>query len=356
MRKLKFDQQGFSLVSVLVAAGLVAGISLAIMNISKQSTTVQRDFTGKMEVDTLLTEIRAALAVPENCTETFQGRRATDDSSNPALNNLKIRNNAGVFIDRFLVNEKYGQGIIEIRSFALSDPGIATDDVDVAAEGTTYLKIQFYLGKAASREDLTRKIKLKVDVDGSGNIVSCSGFSQNGGLWNRNPGDDTEIYYNTGNIGVGVTDPEASLDVSGGIKVGNSTACNASLNGLMRFDGTSFSVCEGGAWKPVTRAGMNCPSGEFLQGFNPDGSLNCQAANTLSTTQSFQITAGNGTTSASQALGNWKFCALAGQRTTADDSNNYDNCQVTGSFNSTWNLNLTKHSEDQLWCRAMCIR
>ncbi|MAF77016.1 MAG: hypothetical protein CME63_11665 [Halobacteriovoraceae bacterium] len=353
---MKFNQFGFSLPSVLVAAGLLGVVSLGVINLTKQTTQAQRDFSGSMEATAVLNEIRTYLSDTENCTETFQGRNAINDSSAPNLTALRVKNNTGTFVDKFNINEKYGQGIIRIENYALSDPGTTSDDVDVATEGTTYLLIDFYIGQAATRSRSTKKVKLKVEVDSSDLITTCVAVAASSETWTKNPSDVTEIFYDVGQVGIGLSDPEAALDINGGVKLSDSPDCNASLNGLMKFDGTKMLICEDATWRPMSNAAQSCPTGEYLRGFQADGSLDCAAVNTLSETQYFEVTAPNGTTNASQALGNWKFCALSKTRTTEDDSNNYDHCEVSGSFNSNWNLLLNKHSQDQLWCGAVCIR
>jgi hypothetical protein len=142
----------------------------------------------------------------------------------------------------------------------------------------------------------------------------------------------------------------------GGIKLADSPNCDASLNGLMKFDGTKMLICEEAQWRPVSNAGEECPPNEVLKGFNPDGTLKCEPSSSLSTTQYFEITGGTGTTSNNQSLGNWKFCAMARQKTSEDDENNYDGCRVNGSFNGPWTLELTKHSQDSLTCGAICLK
>ena len=53
----------------------------------------------------------------------------------------------------------------------------------------------------------------------------------------------------TGSVGIGTTSPVASLEVNGGIKVGNSGAtCDSSKAGLIQWTGTSFQACNGTSW------------------------------------------------------------------------------------------------------------
>ena len=55
--------------------------------------------------------------------------------------------------------------------------------------------------------------------------------------------------YFQGNVGIGVLAPTESLEVNGGVKVGNSTNTNA---GTIRWTGTDFEGYNGTEWKSLT--------------------------------------------------------------------------------------------------------
>jgi hypothetical protein len=58
-----------------------------------------------------------------------------------------------------------------------------------------------------------------------------------------------------GNVGIGTAGPNAKLDVTGDIKVGNGgTACIAATAGAIHFNSSTktFEGCDGTAWKPFS--------------------------------------------------------------------------------------------------------
>ncbi len=66
-------------------------------------------------------------------------------------------------------------------------------------------------------------------------------------------GVDGNAVFN-GNVGIGVSNPTAKLDVAGELKVGNTgVACDTSRKSFLRFDSTSgkMQLCDGSSWAEV---------------------------------------------------------------------------------------------------------
>ncbi|MCM8787527.1 MAG: hypothetical protein NC935_05680 [Candidatus Omnitrophica bacterium] len=63
--------------------------------------------------------------------------------------------------------------------------------------------------------------------------------------FNTNPGD----VWIAGNVGIGTTNPQARLDVSGEVRVGSTgVGCNANLAGAMRYNNNQIEYCNGNNW------------------------------------------------------------------------------------------------------------
>ncbi|MCM2352919.1 MAG: tail fiber domain-containing protein [Pseudobdellovibrio sp.] len=87
----------------------------------------------------------------------------------------------------------------------------------------------------------------------------------------------TNIFYNTGNVGIGTTTPVTALDVSGGVRIGTeSTTCAPALAGTLRYNASNIEYCNGTSWQAF---GV---SGAGITNFN----------GSTSGTQSFAIGAG----------------------------------------------------------------
>jgi hypothetical protein len=65
--------------------------------------------------------------------------------------------------------------------------------------------------------------------------------------------DGAGIVSTTANVGLGTPSPAARLDVSGAVRVGNTTvACTSANAGAIRFTGAAFEGCNGSQWAPLT--------------------------------------------------------------------------------------------------------
>lgn len=74
------------------------------------------------------------------------------------------------------------------------------------------------------------------------------------------------VFTSAGNVGIGTTNPDAKLDVAGGVKMANDNAtCDASKEGTQRYNSTlkAMQFCDGTDWKGF--GGLpTCPEAQML--------------------------------------------------------------------------------------------
>lgn len=324
------NSKGFSLVEVMVAAGMIGVIGLGVMTLTKQSSESAKSLEVNAEMVTVLNEMRAILSDPTNCKKSFDGINAANTAN--AVNNLIYVNKAGTDVNKFETissnpNARYGQGRIKIQSYSLDDSGAG---VDVASEETTNLVINFDRGKGISgNKNINKNIKIWVDVDGSGNIQDCRSISATANLiWTRSNVNQNDIFYSGGQVGIGINDPTDGfqldvegnarvsetaqvgqqmavgknldpdappLDVEGEIKLKRGTKnCTAQIEGSLRYnDGPKrMEFCDGTSWRQMGGgAGIACDwNGERWVSQGYDGAaawasghyIDCQAGQVVS--------------------------------------------------------------------------
>ena len=119
-------------------------------------------------------------------------------------------------------------------------------------------------------------------VPGSSNDLALGAVSRNGGIVFYTGAADGEtlgtninaprlLIHANGNVGIGTTTPQTTLDVNGGIRLGDQAICDAATEGSVRYNsGTrQLEVCDGTSFVPnatnfIRRTGVNptCQAGE----------------------------------------------------------------------------------------------
>ena len=216
----KSHESGFSLVEIMIAASMLAGISLGVNQLVKSMSQSQVKFNVDSETSLINNEIVSILSSPADCIATLGGKNAANTSTGSVLG---ISHNGSM---KYVTAQLYGNAQVKVLSYELSasDP-----DVSIASK-TTKLVINFERKSIqAGTGNIIKKIRLYVDVDGAGNITSCRSLSSSSAdIWTRGTGSD--ILYSAGNVGIGVATPSSTLDVvtvnngtTGGIRVRTST-------------------------------------------------------------------------------------------------------------------------------------
>lgn len=278
-------EKGFSIVEVLIVTGLMGALALGGMTLMKNQFAAQKTVEQNYEVTTTLQQIRSVINHKDNCTETFKNLNPGTGS----VTVLKKMNSAGTF-DNVYPTLTPLTGGINVLSYQLDS------SLTGLAANQTALKILFSRGASSIKDSVQKNIKLEFELDGSGNISSCSATSDNS-------------------------------------RLGSPGICDPSTEGTIAYDYTNhrFVVCAG-----------NPPS--------------WTGTSSVPVAQAFSVTGGSGQTTALLAIpGSWSICSFSGFKTTADDKDVYDGCYVEQLGPGSWRIRVSKHSNDSLTCLANCV-
>ena len=286
-----FNKLGFSIPEVLISAGLISAGAVVMMKMTSNTTKSIKTNESRSEIVSIVGEIRGILSSPDACNNSFP----TKNVSSSAIDIIK--NSSGD--DKFKVNKKIGN--VKIVAMSLND---SDSPVDASSIGETNLQISFNKGRGTYEKNITKKIKLWVEVDASKNITKCRALSSGEvNVWDRSTVNADNIYYDNGFVAIGKADATVALDVVGdtkltgsfdiigksnfsgdveivgntniaekldvskSIKVGNSTArCTNSIKGTFRFRDSvkTLQICDGDDWKslvyknPTNLSGIEC--------------------------------------------------------------------------------------------------
>ncbi len=204
--------RGFSLLEVMIVVGLLAGLSLVAMNISKQSNKSSAKYQLDTEISLITNEINGILSDPKSCLATV--KLATLDHVQ------QYSNTTGAYTSKYLTNSVNGNGKAKILSYALDlGPGAETPLLKIVFENKEILK-----NSDSSNPTISKIIKLEITPNGAAavaDITTCRSVSTaTDTMWNRVSGTSI-IHYDSGNVGIGTATPEAKLDVDGEIRAGS---------------------------------------------------------------------------------------------------------------------------------------
>lgn len=226
-----FNNRGFTLVEIMVALAVVAGVSTVIMQTTKETNKTSVKFQTDVEATEIANDIMSELANPATCAANLGGKSISGLPGTVSAGITSITKKTGAVTYSTANADGYGPSRLVISNYNFVDLAGALDDVDAfSADRTMYLLISFnkkniVKGSSAASSTFTRKVKISFETNTNNtgtSIAFCRAVSTGlDAIWQRNPSMTSEIFYNQGFVGIGIGDPEYLLHVSN-----SSTASN----------------------------------------------------------------------------------------------------------------------------------
>lgn len=241
MKKTIYNNSGLGLVQVIIAAAMLGGLSLVVVQMSEIGMKSSARSEAGMEINLFMADIDKRLKGTTMCEDTFAGTpmAATVDITEFTLAGSPV----------FAEGSKYGK-------LTIVDLLLRNDNVNLSgdATGTAYLEVKIKKSNASGGREMIKKIPLLVNTDSSNNIKSCI--------------SDT-------NIIIATLKEEICNDLGGSLvsgrctnitpKIGDDTTltCDPTQEGRIRYDTSDkkILVCDGATWVRTSEIKNGCPAG-----------------------------------------------------------------------------------------------
>ena len=165
------NQQGFSMVSVVMAFGMLGGLALALAKLSTQQMGLQKKIESHLELNALNQQIGRTIYDQTSCIRTIkkdasgsQTRFTTGRTI--VLKHIKNKNGKKVFRKNYI----YGNGLIKIVALSLKDIVVN----GTAAEANLHITFEKISKTIKGYKKADKIFPLSVELNASRRPISCS--------------------------------------------------------------------------------------------------------------------------------------------------------------------------------------
>ncbi len=206
-------KSGFSVVEILVALGLVAVIGAGLASVMTNASKQQKGIQAKDQQRGITSEIRTLLNNKVSCYNSFNGR-----NPQPGFTVPDIKDSAGATGNPiFSVNGFDRTGLLTFTEFSVSGWAGDSGSSTIGSAGLS-IKLSRVGDTGFAKELKPDIVLLRIKRDGAGAITECFSIgSDSDGIWQVNPSNSSQVFYDAGSVGVGVVSPNATFQVAGTI-------------------------------------------------------------------------------------------------------------------------------------------
>ncbi|MBY0316653.1 MAG: hypothetical protein K2Q26_14105 [Bdellovibrionales bacterium] len=227
-----YGSKGFSLASVMVGVAVVGIVALGTLSLFESMTKSQNFQETRLQVDNFTEEVRAHLSNVDSCKSTLSSVNLGASGATTDLNSIKEAN--GTL--KNTVGSIYGNGAFVLTGLQfLYTPGDLPTALN-ANLGEGVLRIFTKAQKSVSGTSTLkfREIAIRITKSPTGQLIECIAMAKmTDGIWTRST-NINDIFYSTGRVGIGTSQPLSPLHVLNGIST--STAAGSPMNILQIFN------------------------------------------------------------------------------------------------------------------------
>ena len=223
--------------SVIVAAGLMGGLALMLVQMTKQQHQTQKKAETGVEITALQQRILRTLYDDKACVNSIGAGRALPSGGTITVNAIKSKNNQDVVVTGGI----YGNRLVKIESMTIEVDSFGSGSTQAQAELAVVMgrENRAYTGQ----KTLTKTFPLTLELDGAGKLAGCV----------SNAGAVTQGVCTS--LGGKWNGSACTLTMA---EIGSECPGSTLLKG---FDSTGAKLCA------TAVKDMNCPDGEKVVGF-----------------------------------------------------------------------------------------
>lgn len=169
------NESGMSLVSVTVAAGIMAMLGVYMMRMQENQLKTQNDMIARSEINNFISKLNGLFTRPGYCEKTFEALKISPDSE-VSINQIIAPN--GLVI--YEMGKKYGENNFRLESIEQDNFFYDTEDEN---SGILSLKVTVEkLKKSFGTKKIVKKIEVIVSLDESGLVRGCGTMTAGSGV------------------------------------------------------------------------------------------------------------------------------------------------------------------------------